>query len=150
MLSTRFRGLCTASATAISAAFFAAPAFAQPEQPQPDQPAAAEQPAADQPAAAQPATDQGAAIVVTGSRIRRPNLESTVPITSLNGEQFFEQGNTNIGEILNELPQLRSTFGQSNPLLGIGITGLNLLDLRGLGPVRTPFQHSGIRSLEFT
>lgn len=76
-------------------------------------------------------------IVVTGSRIRRPNLESTVPITSVSGEQFFQQGQTNIGDTLNDLPQLRSTFAQQNPGLGIGIAGLNLLDLRGLGTQRT-------------
>jgi outer membrane receptor protein involved in Fe transport len=76
-------------------------------------------------------------IVVTGSRIRRPNLESTVPITSIAGEQFFQQGQTNIGDTLNDLPQLRSTFAQQNPGLGIGIAGLNLLDLRGLGTQRT-------------
>ena len=76
-------------------------------------------------------------IVVTGSRIRRPNLESVVPITSLSGEQFFQRGQTNIGDTLNDLPQLRSTFAQQNPGLGIGIAGLNLLDLRGLGTART-------------
>ena len=78
-----------------------------------------------------------AGIVVTGSRIRRPNLESTVPITSITGEQFFQQGQTNIGDTLNDLPQLRSTFAQQNPGSGIGIAGLNLLDLRGLGTQRT-------------
>ncbi|WP_194953417.1 TonB-dependent receptor plug domain-containing protein, partial [Sphingopyxis solisilvae] len=76
-------------------------------------------------------------IVVTGSRIRRPNLESTVPITSIAGESFLKQGQTNIGDTLNDLPQLRSTFAQQNPGLGIGIAGLNLLDLRGLGTQRT-------------
>ena len=76
-------------------------------------------------------------LTVTGSRIRRPNLESTVPITSVTGEQFFQQGQTNIGDTLNDLPQLRSTFAQQNPGLGIGIAGLNLLDLRGLGTQRT-------------
>ena len=76
-------------------------------------------------------------IVVTGSRIRRPNLESTVPISSIAGDQFFAQGDSNVGETLNELPQLRSTFSQQNPGLGIGIAGLNLLDLRGLGTART-------------
>ena len=76
-------------------------------------------------------------IVVTGSRIRRPNLESNVPVTSISGEQFFQQGDTNIGDTLNDLPQLRSTFAQQNPGLGIGIAGLNLLDLRGLGTART-------------
>src|SRR4051794_19766888 len=78
-----------------------------------------------------------AAITVTGSRIRRPNLESVVPVTSIQGEQFFQRGGTDIGDTLNDLPQLRSTFAQQNPGLGIGIAGLNLLDLRGLGPKRT-------------
>jgi len=78
-----------------------------------------------------------AGITVTGTRIRRPNLESVVPVTSLQGEQFFQRGSADIGETLNDLPQLRSTFAQQNPGLGIGIAGLNLLDLRGLSPKRT-------------
>ena len=80
---------------------------------------------------------EGQSIVVTGSRIRRPNLESTVPITSITGDTFLKQSQTNIGDTLNDLPQLRSTFAQSNPGSGIGIAGLNLLDLRGLGTQRT-------------
>lgn len=99
---------------------------------------------ADSAAACADANDDGVcddnearAIVVTGSRLARPNLESTVPITSLAGDQFFKQGDSNVGETLNDLPQLRSTFSQQNPGLGIGIAGLNLLDLRGLGTSRT-------------
>lgn len=76
-------------------------------------------------------------IVVTGSRIRRPNLDSPIPVVSVGGEEFFQQGHTNLGESLNDLPQLRATFGQQTPGLGIGIAGLNLLDLRGLGVQRT-------------
>lgn len=76
-------------------------------------------------------------IVVTGSRIRSPNLTSVNPITSLAGETIFQQADSNIGDTLNDLPQLASTFSQQNPGLGIGIAGLNLLDLRGLGTVRT-------------
>ena len=72
-------------------------------------------------------------ITVTGSRIRRPNLDSAVPITSIAGDVFFQRGTTNVGDTLNDLPQLRSTFSQQNPGSGIGIAGLNLLDLRGLG-----------------
>ena len=80
---------------------------------------------------------EGQTLVVTGSRIRRPNLESSIPITSIGGEEFFQQGQTNIGDTLNELPQLRSTFGQQNAGRFLGTTGLNLLDLRGLGTQRT-------------
>jgi outer membrane cobalamin receptor len=88
------------------------------------------------------ATDEQAAaedtdVIVTGSRIRRPDLESTVPIASIKGADIYIQANPNVGEVLNNLPQLRSTFTQQNPGLGIGIAGLNLLDLRGLGVERT-------------
>jgi outer membrane receptor protein involved in Fe transport len=79
----------------------------------------------------------GQDIVVTGSRIRQPNLESNLPVTSIAGEEIFQQGQNNLGDALNDLPQLRSTFAQQNPGLGIGIAGLNLLDLRGLGTQRT-------------
>ena len=79
----------------------------------------------------------GPGITVTGSRIRRPNLESVVPVTSIQGEQFFRAGTTSVGDELNDLPQLRSTFAQQNSGLGIGIAGLNLLDLRGLAAKRT-------------
>ena len=76
-------------------------------------------------------------VVVTGSRIRRPDLESVVPIATIKGDDIYTQSNPNVGEVLNNLPQLRSTFAQQNPGLGIGIAGLNLLDLRGLGVSRT-------------
>lgn len=76
-------------------------------------------------------------ITVTGSRIRSPNVASDVPMTSIGGEALTKSGNTSIGDELNNLPQLASTFSQQNPGAGIGIAGLNLLDLRGLGPQRT-------------
>lgn len=76
-------------------------------------------------------------IVVTGSRIVLPNLESTVPIHSVSGEEFFDTGQVSIGDVLNELPQLRNTFSQQNSTRFLGTRGLNLLDLRGLGTQRT-------------
>ncbi len=76
-------------------------------------------------------------IIVTGSRISRPDLSSTVPIAIISGDSFLKQGNSNIGDALNDLPQLRATRGQANSNLGVGISGLNLLDLRGLGTART-------------
>lgn len=113
----------TALATSV-ALTLAPPAFAQGPAPTTVADAATD---------AAPADD----IVVTGSRIPRPNLKSTVPIATITGEAFLQQGNTNIGDTLNELPQLRSTRSQQNPSTGIGIAGLNLLDLRGLGTQRT-------------
>jgi outer membrane receptor protein involved in Fe transport len=128
------------------------------------QPAIAQEVAADQPAPAGPIlTEQEvaqqvevdcevnpndpncAAIVVTGSRIRRPNLESALPVTSVSGEAFFETGNVSVGDTLNDLPALRSTFSQANSTRFLGTAGLNLLDLRGLGTVRTLVLQNGRR-----
>lgn len=92
------------------------------------------------PAAAQDSVDledTGERIIVTGSRIQRPELDSTVPVTNFGGDEIYSQSTPNLGEALNDLPALRSTYSQSNPDLGIGIAGLNLLDLRGLGIQRT-------------
>ena len=125
--------------TAVATTGAASAATAQTAPPAEDQTTNSTDPA--QIAAAQanqPETSKaGAAITITGSRIKRPNLESALPVTSIQGEQFFQRGNTDVGEALNDLPQLRSTFAQQNPGLGIGIAGLNLLDLRGLGTSRT-------------
>lgn len=88
-----------------------------------------------QPGAAAEA-DQGS-ILVTGSRIRRPNLASSVPITSVGSEEVLDGGNLNLGDALSQLPALRGTFTQANSTRAIGTAGLNLLDLRGLGPNRT-------------
>jgi outer membrane receptor protein involved in Fe transport len=90
-------------------------------------------------AAAQGAEDQDVSqsIVVTGSRIRSANLESTNPVTVVTGEQFFQTGQVSVGDVLNELPQLRNTFSQQNSTRFLGTRGLNLVDLRGLESKRT-------------
>jgi outer membrane receptor protein involved in Fe transport len=77
------------------------------------------------------------AITVTGTRIRRPNLESPLPVTSVGGQEFFQTGNVSVGDKLAELPSIRSTFTQANSTRFLGTSGLNLLDLRGLGTART-------------
>jgi outer membrane receptor protein involved in Fe transport len=76
-------------------------------------------------------------ITVTGTRIRRPNLSSPVPITSVTAEELPNQGQANIGDALNDLPSIRSTFSQQNSGRFIGTAGQNFLDLRGLGESRT-------------
>ena len=111
-------------AIALLGAGFASPALAQDQ-------------SADETSAQASADANNEVIIVTGSRIRRPELQSTVPVTNFGGEQIYQQSTPNIGEALNELPSLRSTYSQSNPGLGIGVAGLNLLDLRGLGIQRT-------------
>jgi outer membrane receptor protein involved in Fe transport len=99
-------------------------------------------------AAGEPATPKNPnAIVVTGSRIRRPNLESPVPITSISQDELTNQGQVSVGDALNDLPALRSTFSQQNSGRFIGTAGQNFLDLRGLGTNRTLVLVNGRRMI---
>jgi len=81
--------------------------------------------------------DEKKELVVTGSRISRPTLDSAVPVTSVTTEDLLSNGDRSVGDALNDLPSLRSTFSQSNSTRFIGTAGLNVLDLRGLGTART-------------
>lgn len=76
-------------------------------------------------------------IIVTGSRIARPNVDSPIPVTSVSAADLTRTGQTSIGDVLNDLPQLRSTWSQGNSTAFIGTAGFNFLDLRGIGETRT-------------
>ncbi|AXR07687.1 TonB-dependent receptor domain-containing protein [Salinimonas sediminis] len=76
-------------------------------------------------------------IQVTGSRISRQGAIAPSPVTVLSGESLLNTGAMNIGEVLNELPALASTYSMGNSGQYIGTAGLNILDLRGMGVDRT-------------
>ncbi|MES2905355.1 MAG: TonB-dependent receptor, partial [Pseudomonadota bacterium] len=115
--------------------FIAAPAAAQ------DSPAAASnetQPSESQ----QPVTegteaeaDSSDEIVVTGSRIARPDLEAPSPVTTVTAEQFDLTGTVTVETLLNELPQIIP--GNTRVSNNQGGEAFSTLDLRGLGPQRT-------------
>src|SRR6476620_11322734 len=86
---------------------------------------------------ANPNPTSNEAITVSGSRIRRPYLESPLPVTSVGGEEFFQTGDVSVGDKLAKLTSIASTFTQWNSTRFLGTSGLNLLDLRGLGTART-------------
>lgn len=78
-------------------------------------------------------------IVVTGSRISRPDYDAPTPVTSLGAEEIQKNAPANIADYVNQLPQLS---GSSTPRVGnantsTGFNGLNNLNLRGLGANRT-------------
>lgn len=81
------------------------------------------------------ADDGGAAIVVTGSRIKQRNLESVSPILQVGQEDFKVRGVLRTEDMLNSLPQVQAAQGGQTSLRGI--TGTAQVDLRGLGPSRT-------------
>lgn len=75
------------------------------------------------------------AIIVTGSRIALPNLDSIEPITTLDNRQLRERNFTNVADALNELPNFR---GSVTPQGGQGFgQGVNFVNSYGLGSNRT-------------
>jgi len=96
------------------------------------------------------AAPENETIVVTGSRIARPNLDSPSPITSLSVQELTQTGEVSLGDTLNKLPSLRATFSGSNSTRFIGTAGINALDLRGLGTTRTLVLVNGRRHVTST
>lgn len=138
-------GLLSTSAIGSAALFgmsfvLAAPAYAQTSQDCDELTDAEERAACLQEAQAADADEPqetGQTLTVTGTRIYRPNLDSTVPITSVTQQDLTETADVSIGDNLNDLPSLRSSFSSANSTRFIGTAGLNWLDLRGLGVSRT-------------
>lgn len=87
-----------------------------------------------EPAVSATGTDDQDFIVVTGSRIRSPNLESASPVTVVSSEEFKQTGTTRVEDLINSLPQVFAGQGSN---VSNGATGTATLDLRGLGAERT-------------
>ena len=82
--------------------------------------------------AADTATNQS--IVVTGSRIKQPNLESASPVTVVTAQEFADTGTTRVEDLVNSLPQVFAGQGSN---VSNGASGTATLNLRGLGSERT-------------
>jgi iron complex outermembrane recepter protein len=80
-------------------------------------------------------------VVVTGSRIPAPNLESTSPIQVVTAQDIQLGGRMDVSDVINQLPQnLNNGLGQDLGNQTSGLTtagGVSTADLRGLGPNRT-------------
>lgn len=73
-------------------------------------------------------------VLVTGSRIRKPNLISFSPFTQVDREALLLSGTTRVEDLLRQLPQVYS--GQNSGVSN-GSSGTATLDLRNLGAQRT-------------
>jgi outer membrane receptor protein involved in Fe transport len=92
-----------------------------------------------QPAMAQDAEEgadeaPAASIVVTGSRIKQPNLESASPVTVVSAAEITQTGTTRVEDLVNSLPQV---FAGQGANVSNGASGAATLNLRGLGSERT-------------
>lgn len=109
------------------------PAVAQEETQQDPQPPIADS-VAGQAAAQATVRDQ---IVITGSRIRRSNLNSAVPVQIFGREDIEEIGSVDVGEILADIPGVAFSLSPETTNTSIQNSGLSTVNLRGLGGNRT-------------
>jgi iron complex outermembrane recepter protein len=126
---------------ALALIVLAAPAF----------PAAAQPPPSGQPVGAAPAPipaiPQASAeqeIVITGSRIPRPNLTAISPITVVSSQEVKLEGAVLTETLINSLPQAQPDQGA---FLSNGATGTSTVNLRGFGAARTLILVNGRRLL---
>ena len=93
------------------------------------------------PALAQEAATEPQTVVVTGSRIPTPNLESSSPIQVVSSQEILQGGRMDISDVINQLPQnFNNGLGQDLGNNTSGLTtagGVSTADLRGRGPNRT-------------
>ena len=73
-------------------------------------------------------------IIVTGSRIPQPNLESAAPVTVVNDQDIKLSGSSRIEDVLGQLPSAAAT---QNGGLSNSATGTAEIDLRYLGAKRS-------------
>ncbi|WP_447909368.1 TonB-dependent receptor plug domain-containing protein [Brevundimonas bullata] len=116
MTNKRERLLATTMIAGFALAGMAAPAMAQTVPSQPDQASQVED------------------VVVTGSRIRQPNLTTTSPVTQVTGEDIDIQGVTRVEDLVTQLPQ---AFAAQNSTVSNGASGTATVSLRNLGSSRT-------------
>jgi outer membrane receptor protein involved in Fe transport len=77
-----------------------------------------------------PQADEGGEVIVTGTRITRPNLKSASPITSVTSAEIKAQGAVNLEEVTNRLgqvqPDAQQNYQQSNgQQRGVKLRGLD-------------------------
>lgn len=90
--------------------------------------------------AAAPEEDSGTAIIVTGTRIQRPEAATATPVVAITAENIVQSGINNVTELLAQTPALfgsETNFDAAGSQARTGAAGVNLLNLRNLGANRT-------------
>jgi outer membrane receptor protein involved in Fe transport len=96
------------------------------------------------PAVAQDSEDD--TIVVTGTRIRQPNLDGPVPVQTLSADVLDLSGSNNAYDVLRELPVSGIPgISSTNSVFSTQFAGINTVDLRNLGENRNLVLMNGRR-----
>jgi outer membrane receptor protein involved in Fe transport len=140
-----FRQRLLATTLLVGASAVATPAFAQDTNPNTNPPDSSAVPTAPQTTSpvegsAPPSTSatgetvkRSQDIIVTGSRIPQPNLESTSPVTVVSSTDVKVAGTSRTEDLINSLPQVFAAQGSN---VSNGASGTATIDLRGLGSKR--------------
>lgn len=80
--------------------------------------------------------EEARSIVVTGSRIRNPNLQPFEPTTTIDREFIDQRNFINVADALNTLPQIRGSVTPNGEQASFG-QGVNFINNFGLGSNRT-------------
>jgi iron complex outermembrane receptor protein len=81
--------------------------------------------------------EPAAQVVITGSRIARPESDAPSPVTTVGAEELRNIAATNIGAVLSELPAFRASSNPSTNGFGSFNVGAQIVNTRGLGVTRT-------------
>jgi iron complex outermembrane receptor protein len=74
-------------------------------------------------------------ITVTGSRIKRSQVEGPLPVTVIDRETIDQSGNLTVADVLRRTTY--NTFGSQRQTTGVVTQGVNEINLRGLGAENT-------------
>lgn len=124
MNSNFMRLRASAAPIVLSLAILSAPAFAQESPENAGQAIAVSE-------------DSGDAIIVTGSRIARPDLVSPVPVAAIGAADLQRDASANIQDTLNQLPQMGIGNSRTNSNFFTTGNGVATVNLRNLGEERT-------------
>ena len=86
-------------------------------------------------------------IVVTGSHIRRVDLETSNPVVAVTAQQIQQTGKLTLGDVVQQLPVITGGIETPNVNNGGG-SGQTLVGLRGLGSSRTLVLIDGQRVIQ--
>jgi outer membrane receptor protein involved in Fe transport len=138
----------------LTAGLLAAAGMAQAQQPPNDQNQTTNNPTDQNQTEGQPKTLK--AVVVTGSLIRRVDLETASPVVKIDRQDITNSGKPTLGDVLQQLPSIRGQAtnpqnnsnggGVASPLTEGG-DGASRVSLRGLGTGRTLVLINGQRML---
>lgn len=87
-------------------------------------------------------------IVVTGSHIRRVDLETSNPVVTVSAQDIQSTGKLTLGDVIQALPVMSGSVTNGRVNNGGG-AGQSLVGLRGLGPGRTLVLVDGQRVADF-